>query len=269
MTEITLQPTDHDVSTEGGRLFARFWRPAVAHEDAPVILLFHDSLGCVELWRDFPSQLATATGLPVLAYDRLGFGRSDANPAALKIDFMEDEARTSLPALRAALGFDRFIPFGHSVGGAMAVCCAAAQPDSSVAIITESAQAFVEDRTLAGIREAQANFADPAQVARLARYHGDKAAWVLSAWIDTWLAPDFADWLLDAQLARLKAPVLALHGDKDEFGSPAHPQRIVDRSGAGGHQVLLPDCGHVPHREQPAEVIRLIQAFLSERCLRS
>jgi hypothetical protein len=36
---------------------------------------------------------------------------------------------------------------------------------------------------------ARDNFAQPGQLERLARYHGDKAAWVLSAWVDTWLSP--------------------------------------------------------------------------------
>jgi pimeloyl-ACP methyl ester carboxylesterase len=46
------------------------------------------------------------------------------------------------------------VPFGHSVGGAMAVATAARIPDRCAAVITESAQAFVEDRTVAGIRAA-------------------------------------------------------------------------------------------------------------------
>ncbi|MCR2726207.1 alpha/beta hydrolase, partial [Salmonella enterica] len=86
-----------------------------------------------------------------------------------------------------------FIAFGHSVGGGMGICCAAAHPDDCRALITESAQTFAEDRTLDGIRAAQRNFAEPGQLDRLKKYHGDKAAWVLSAWVDTWLSPAFAD----------------------------------------------------------------------------
>ncbi|MGH7018918.1 MAG: alpha/beta fold hydrolase [Brevundimonas sp.] len=253
--------SDHLIPTPSGTLFARRWSP-VEGADRPAIILFHDSLGCVELWRDFPERLASATGCSVVAYDRLGFGRSDAHPATLSIDFMRDEASTSLPALLADLMIDRFIAFGHSVGGAMAVSCAAAWPDACAAVITESAQAFVEDRTLHGIREAKANFADPAQVARLARYHGDKAPWVLDAWIETWLAPAFAGWTMDAELAQLACPLLAIHGDLDEFGSLAHPRRIIDQAGSGGTQLILQSCGHVPHREQVDDVLKAIRAFL-------
>src|ERR1700743_803544 len=99
-------------------------------------------------------------------------------------------------------------------------------PDAIVAVITESAQAFVEDRTLTGIREAEKGFTQPGQFERLVRYHGEKARWGLGAWTKTWLSPQFADWTLDDDLRRLGCPVLALHGDRDEYGSRLHPDRI-------------------------------------------
>jgi pimeloyl-ACP methyl ester carboxylesterase len=239
-----METVDHWIDDPQGRLFARTWRPDRAGTQASAtILLFHDSLGCVELWRDFPKQLARATQLQVVAYDRLGFGRSDPCPGALAADFMQTEALRSVPALCAQLGLSTLIPFGHSVGGAMAVATAVHLPERCTAVVTMSAQAFVEDRTLAGIQEAQRTFKDPGQVERLARYHGDKARWVLSAWIETWLASSFATWTLDADLACVRCPLLALHGDRDEYGSGRHPKRIGARAagptgenGESGHE---------------------------------
>lgn len=255
--------TEHRIACPGGDLFARRWRPAGAAAAAPVIVLLHDSLGCVALWRDFPPALAAATGLDVVAYDRLGFGRSAAHPGRLALDFMADEARRFMPVLLDALGIANAIPLGHSVGGAMAIETAAALPDRCAAVVTIAAQAFVEDRTVAGISAARDQFAAPEQVARLARYHGDKARWVLDAWIDSWLAPGFAAWSLDATLPRLRCPVLAIHGDRDEYGSGVHPQRIAGLAGAGGRAVLVEDCGHVPHRERPGRVLDEVATFLT------
>jgi len=252
---------DFWVNTEHGCLFATRWRGA-GHDDAAPIVLFHDSLGCVALWRDFPQSLAGATGRDVIAYDRLGFGRSDAHPGRLDSGFVRDEARGSFRALREALALDAFVAFGHSVGGGMAVAIAAAYPAQCRALITESAQAFVEERTRQGILDAQRMFAQPSQLDRLVKYHGDKAAWVLSAWIDTWLAPDFAGWNLDEDLRRVRCPVLVLHGDRDEYGSVRHPERIAALS---AHSTLhvLDDCGHVPHREQADVVLGLLAPWLS------
>ncbi|WP_171962165.1 alpha/beta fold hydrolase [Bordetella trematum] len=253
---------DHLIETPAGALFARRWRPAAGAGAAPLVLM-HDSLGCVALWRDFPQQLARASGREVVAYDRLGFGQSAAHPARLRPDFVSAEAREDFARMRAQLGITTFVALGHSVGGGMAIACAAAWGEDCRGLITESAQAFVEPRTLEGIRAARAGFAQPGQLDRLARYHGDKAAWVLSAWIDTWLAEDFAGWNLDHELQQVRCPALALHGDQDEYGSLAHPDRIATL--ARGQQHVFAGCGHVPHREQPEAVLAVILPWLAAR----
>jgi pimeloyl-ACP methyl ester carboxylesterase len=254
---------DTFVVTPLGRLFVRTWHGGAVRADRAPIVLLHDSLGCVELWRDFPELLADATGRTVVAYDRLGFGRSDAHPGTLGFDFVTDEARTGLPAVTAAAGIERMVIFGHSVGGGMAVAAGAAFPEQVHAIVTESAQAFVEERTLAGIDDARSRLRVPEQLARLARYHGEKARWVLDAWTETWLAPGFASWTLDAELRRLRCPVLAIHGDQDEFGSVAFPQRIATLPPPPGEVLILEGCGHVPHRERTEVVLGSVAAFLA------
>lgn len=258
-----LQTTDHQIITPDGELYLKLWAVTDAPSDAPVILLFHDSLGAVSLWREFPDSLASATGLTVIAYDRLGFGRSDPNPHRLTASFMRDEAEISVAAIIEQMGLKRFIAFGHSVGGEMAVATAACYPERCLAVITESSRSFVEDHTVKGIHQAIDKFADPAQVARLARYHGDKAQWVLDAWFKTWLAEDFADWTLDSLLAQVRCPLLTLHGDLDEFGSEAHPRRIVEKSGGPSATLkMLKDTGHVPHRERESLVLEIVVEFL-------
>ncbi|MDQ7727757.1 hypothetical protein [Halomonas sp. SpR8] len=51
---------DRWVTTSSGRMFTRIWEPLQATA-LPPILLWHDSLGCVELWRSFPEALCAAT----------------------------------------------------------------------------------------------------------------------------------------------------------------------------------------------------------------
>lgn len=253
--------SDRWIETEHGKLFARVWVPSAEPNDS-TILLFHDSIGCVELWRDFPEQLAVATRRPVVAYDRLGFGRSDEHPGLLPLSFIRDEADTVVPTVIEALGIETMIPFGHSVGGGMAIATAARWPDRCATVVTEAAQTFVEDRTVAGLRVARADFARPGQLDRLARYHGSKARWVLHSWIDTWLSPAFADWRLDDALRAVRCPALAFHGDQDEYGSVVHPERIASLTQAPSRAVILQGCGHIPHRERPANVLTEVTRFL-------
>jgi len=251
------------VEVPGGRIFVRRWSPD--HNNGPPLVLLHDALGSVDQWRDFPDALAAATGRQVLAYDRLGFGKSTARVERPSVDFICEEAATFFPAMQRALGMTRFSLFGHSVGGAMAVAIAAAQPAACEAVITEAAQAFVEPRTLAAIRAAKAQFAKPGQFEKLVRWHGERARWVLDAWTQVWLSGDFSAWSLDADLGKVTCPILVIHGDRDEYGSLEFPRRIANGVAGPSELAILAGCGHVPHREESALVLRLACGFLGGR----
>ncbi|MFS6991914.1 alpha/beta fold hydrolase, partial [Escherichia coli] len=88
----------------------------------PIILL-HDSLGSVELWRDFPERLAEITGRQIIAYDRLGFGQSSPHPDFLDIDFVKNEAIEGFSVIIEQFKIQDFMVMGHSVGGGMATHC--------------------------------------------------------------------------------------------------------------------------------------------------
>lgn len=263
ITPKPVRVNDQYVATSNGKLFTRMWEPDSweAFATDPLIL-FHESTGSVGQWRDFPEILATALGRKVLAYDRLGFGLSDAHPGRLTPTFMGDEARYFLSPLLEYFQVETFVAVGHSVGGEIAVSTAAAMPERVSAVVTISAQSFVEDVTLAGVNEAKMAFADPDKFRRVVRHHGDKARWVLDAWFDTWLDPAFADWTLDEALKRLACPLMAIHGKKDEFGSVAHPRRMTQVPSAPTRLELLEGVGHIPYRENPELITALIQDFL-------
>ena len=259
--------TESWIETSRGRLFARRWQPHDRDTKAgsePPIVLFHESLGCVSLWRRFPAALAQATGREVIAYDRLGFGRSDPRDDKLATDFIREEAQTFFPRLREQLEFRRFIAFGHSVGGAMAAHCAALYAPDCEALVTESAQAFVEERTRAGIRDAEAAFAQPSQFRRLERYHGAKTRWVLDVWIQIWLSPAFADWSLDPVLPQIRCPTLALHGSDDEYGSTRHPETIARLVSGPSQLHVIPGAKHSPHLENPVQVADYVAEFIAK-----
>ncbi|MBF0372844.1 MAG: alpha/beta fold hydrolase [Alphaproteobacteria bacterium] len=255
--------SDFWVEHPHGRIFTRIWRPEGRAGVEGAIVLFHDSLGCVDLWRNFPAALSASAGRPVIAYDRLGFGKSDARADKPGIDFIADEAKTYFPVIRQKIGFDRFIAFGHSVGGGMAVNCAAEFPAHCDALITESAQAFAEDKTLESISLARERFKAEGQIDRLEKYHGRKARWVLDAWIETWLHPDFADWSLASVLPLVRCELLAIHGAHDEFGSARHPEMISELSGGPSRFEIIPDTFHVPHREREELVVEMATKFVS------
>lgn len=258
-----MQTAEHLVKVAGGELYAKSWQPERVQSDAAIVLL-HDSLGCVELWRDFPAALSDATAHAVIAYDRLGFGRSSRRHELPSRHFIREEAELYLPALLGALTIDNVVLFGHSVGGGMAITAAGLLGTRCRAVISESAQTFVEQRTRQGIVQAQAGFADARAFAKLTQYHGDKAEWVLRAWTETWLSEAFASWTLAAELPEMRCPSLVIHGNNDEYGSVAFPEMIRRLAGGRCQMEVIADCGHVPHRSHRETVLMLIKEFLGD-----
>lgn len=252
---------DRTIDVAGGAVFTRTWKPDRLRSDVPLVLL-HDSLGCVDLWRDFPETLSAVLGRTVVAYDRLGFGRSSPVASPASLTFIQDEADSTFSAAMDALGIREFSLFGYSVGGSIALTIASRMPGRCRAVISESAQAFVEEHTIKGVQDAMRRFADPDQIERLARWHGDKARWVLDAWFNVWLSPAFADWSLAGALPDVRCPVLVIHGDRDEYGTRRFPEMICGLAGGTCRMEIFENCGHMPHRERLEDVLRLVDEFL-------
>lgn len=256
-----LSPEIHLISTPTGELFVKRWSPPQP-TGAPIVLL-HDSLGCVALWRDFPARLVTLSGRQVIAYDRLGFGASAPYPGTISPDFILQEAQTGFKHVYETLGLRDFIVLGHSVGAGMAVGIAARYQETCVGLVTLSAQAWVDAQIRSGIEAARQQFAEPGQIERLAKYHGDKAPWVLNAWTETWLSDEFREWTLDKILPHVHCSTLCLHGDQDEYGSPTHSEHLARMTAGQSRAVTLRGCGHVPHRECPDAVLAGMEGFVS------
>ena len=252
--------TEQMIATERGELFVKCWKPDSVREETP-LLLIHDSLGSVEQWRSFPEELARRIARPVIAYDRAGFGRSYARQALPDNDFITREASDYWPLIKAGLSIQSFRVLGHSVGGAMALHLAATDPDC-VGVVSMAAPAYVEDRTLQGITDAQRGFATPAQFEKLARWHGDKAQWTLDAWTKVWHRPSFRDWRLTS-LPQVTCPALIIHGCKDEFGSVAIPRWIAEQVSGEVQLQLIDDCGHMPQVTHKAFLLNLLETFIA------
>lgn len=76
------------------------------------------------------------------------------------------------------------------------------------------------------------------------------------------MAPEFLTWNLNQHLGKIMRPVLAIHGDMDEYGSVEFPLYITSKVNGPSELAILNHCGHVPHRERKEEVLRLTASFL-------
>jgi pimeloyl-ACP methyl ester carboxylesterase len=257
---------DLEVSIAGARLAVRKITPDPVTEGAPTLVFLHEGLGSMESWRTFPAELSTATGCPVLLYDRLGYGRSDARNRRWDIDYLRRYALEELPAVLAECDVQRPLPMGHSDGGTIALMYAAEHPVPG--LIAESAHVHVEDAALRGIRATIGTWVNGDLEDRLARYHGSKTHRVFWDWADTWLAPWFRNWSIEPQLDRVACPALLLQGADDEYATAGHLDLIADGLGGSVRAVLIPDCGHAPHLQAAGvamgECVRFVNEVKSE-----
>lgn len=232
---------------------------------APTIVLLHEGLGCLNLWRQFPQQLADATGLGVFAWSRAGFGRSDGIDLPRPLDYLEREAYVALPQVLTAARLERVILVGHSDGGTIALLYAAGPHRAQVVgVVTMAAHVFVEDVTLAGIEVTKRQFESGDLATKLYRWHGDNVGCAFHGWCDTWLHPGFRSWNIEAALATLVAPTLVIQGEDDAYGSRAQVDAIVAGVTGPVEPLLLPATGHTPHAEQPEPVLAAISQFVAQ-----
>ena len=236
--------------------------------DRPPLVFLHEGLGSVAMWRDFPARVAHATGARVVVYSRIGFGRSSPREQPYTPRFMHDEALVVLPALRAGLGLGRPVLVGHSNGASMSLIHAGHFETGGV--IAMAPFACVEEANLRTIRAARELWRDTDLRAKLARYHDDVDS-VFWGWNDIWLSPAFRSWSIEADLAGIRCPVLAILGDGDRYSTPAQVAAIERHAvrAARFESLILADCGHSPHRDQPAVVIEAIVRFVDQLDARS
>ena len=249
------------ITVEGLRLEYR--DIAATDVNTPTLVLLHEGLGCVAMWRDFPQKLAATTGCRTVVFSRAGYGHSEAYAEPRSPRYMHHEGEVMLPAFLDALGIERPVLVGHSDGGSIALIFAGAFPQRPLGVAVMAPHEFVEDITLAGIRAARRVWESSDWPQKLARYHHD-APRVFSDWNDTWLSPAFRDWNIEAYLPRIACPVLALQGEDDEYATMRQIE-VIGEVVPGTEVLKLPACGHSPQRDQEAAVLSALAAFVS-RC---
>ncbi|MFC6095515.1 alpha/beta fold hydrolase [Flavobacterium qiangtangense] len=247
------------IEVHGKMLYAEFFHN---QKDRPTLVFLHDSLGCVQLWRDFPEKLSVAASCNVLIYDRLGYGKSDAMPSSKRnADYLEKEAAV-LNDLLSNLNITGAILFGHSDGGSIALLAAAKYAGRVAGLICEAAHIFVEDVTLKGIYGAAEAYNTTDLPERLKKYHGDKVDAVFKSWVETWCGNDFRNWNIESFLPQITAPLLFIQGDADEFGTMAQVDRTISQVSGNAEKFIFSDAGHTPHKEFPEKTVAIAADFI-------
>ena len=227
----------------------------------PSLVFLHEGLGSVELWRSFPADVAEASGRGGVVYDRYGHGWSDPLTGPRPVSFMHREGQVSFPEVRSALGLQRPVLVGHSDGGSIAIVHAGSGHDVA-AMVLIAAHVFVEEECLGGLHSAWERYEHSDLADKMGRYHRDPHA-TFRGWGEVWISDEFRSWDITEYLAAISCPVLVIQGLDDPYGTPAQVEAIAAGVSGPVETLLLPECGHSPHLEQPDVVVPAVVDFLA------
>jgi pimeloyl-ACP methyl ester carboxylesterase len=247
------------MTVNGRRLETAWWGPGA--NDAPTLVLLHEGLGCIALWRDFPERLSNATGYGVFAYSRYGYGQSDAVILPRPMIYMHQEALEVLPLLLHAAKIESCILIGHSDGGSIAAIHAGAVRDPRiVGVVLIAAHFFVEDLNIQSITRIHNDYDTTDLRSRLARYHANVDI-AFRGWSDAWLDPRFRDFDITEYLPDISVPVLGLQGTDDPYGTEAQLDCLRRHVTSPLETILIPGARHAPHLETKEATLAAIASF--------
>jgi fermentation-respiration switch protein FrsA (DUF1100 family) len=206
---VGLAYADLEIPTTDGQRLHGWWIPSPRRRVAAHVLFFHGNGGNIS-HRLVQARALADAGLDVLLFDYRGYGRSTGSPDEAGT---YRDARAARATLLAQPGIDAhaIVYLGESLGGAVATELALAEPPAG--LVLQSA--------FASVRE-------------MARLHYPV--------IPSALVPDAYPTL--ERIARVRCPVLILHGDRDDIVPLGHGQSLFAAAGAGTRLDVVRGAGH-------------------------
>lgn len=251
--------TSRTIVAAGRQIEARY---IPGRGDRPVLVFLHEGLGSVELWKQFPDELAQRSGCAALIYSRYGNGFSEVLHEARPLSYMHDEARSALPDVLDAFDVRNAVLIGHSDGASIAIIYAGESRERVRGVVAEAPHVFVEDISVSSIARAKFAYESGDLRSRMERYHQDVDRTFYS-WNDIWLDPEFRAWNIRDAVRRIGMPMLLIQGAQDEYGTIAQLEAIqADAQGARVDSLYLADCRHAPHRDRPDVTLSAVRAFV-------
>jgi pimeloyl-ACP methyl ester carboxylesterase len=250
-----------------GDLDIEYFRIPALNPDFPTLVFLHEGLGCAALWKNFPQKLCERTGCGGLVYSRAGYGGSSSVSLPRPINYMQIEAIEFLPKVLDHFDIKNVALVGHSDGASIALVHAGLMENESriKAVIVEAPHVFCEKLSVKGIEEAKLAYETGGLRERLGKYHGNNIDVAFRGWNDAWLNADFWHWNIEQYLPGITAPMLAIQGIDDVYGTMAQLASIQSKTTGSYEELNLDNCGHSPHVEQTDAVLDAMSEFITRK----
>lgn len=228
--------------------------------DWPPVVLLHHGLGAVQAWEAQIPVLVEA-GYHVLAYDRWGYGRSQARSEFSMPAFEDDLA--DLQVILEYYGLPRVNLVGHSDGGTIALYYAARHLPRVERLAVIAAHIYVEPKMGAGIVGMRQAYEQNERFrAGLSKLHREKTEQVLYGWYSGWYRSESLVWDMRPLLAKITCPVLVVQGEEDEHATQQHARDLAAALPAA-ELWLEPGAGHMLPQLQTERFNQNLLGFLS------
>jgi pimeloyl-ACP methyl ester carboxylesterase len=245
----------------------RLWFTDTGGGGEPVVLM-HAITGTSENWEPQIAALSKA-GYRVIAFDRRGWGRSQADPATGP---QPGHAADDLHALADFLSLQRFHLVGVAGGGFVALDYAAARPERLSSLVVAASTGSVSDKgvqdaiariEIPGIRALPAHFREVGASYRAANPDGTKRWLEIEEHARQRDAPTqpLRSPNTFAKLATIATRTLVIAADADLIAPPAL-MKMWARHVKGAQWTTVPDAGHAIAWEQPAIFNDIVLRFL-------
>jgi|GEM_PF-252268 pimeloyl-ACP methyl ester carboxylesterase len=227
------------------------------------IIMLHQGLGSIAQWKNFPDKLFKNINLPILLYERTGYGETGTINNILPDNFLFYEAYEILPKIISHFKLNNFYLFGHSDGATISLLYASTKPKGLIGITALTPHVYVEEITKQGILKLINDYDKGILKYFLQKYHHEKTDILFRRWTKLWLSEPLINWNMFNELKKIEVPVITIQGTNDEFGTTKQLEYIAKLCPSQTTHYIIENGQHNPHLEYSSIVIEKTKKAVS------
>ena len=233
-------------------------------DQTPVLVLLHEGLGSISMWKEIPKLIHEKTKLNILTYSRFGYGKSSITDLPRPLDYMTVEAEKYLPMILKKLSIRKHFLIGHSDGATIAALGSLKSMNNNLlGTVLIAPHFFVEQDNIIAIKNTTHQYKKGTLRTKLKKYH-DNVDNAFLGWSNVWLNEEFSNWDITNILSNIKVPIIGIQGLNDPYGSIAQLDILEKKLTVPFTKITIENCGHNPFHEHLDTTLEYINKFITK-----